>query len=161
MVIFCILAFNLIFKEFPKSHKYQELPISDNLTMNWLSTVKWDEKGLVPVIAQEASTGDVLMFAWMNREALQKTVELGRAVYFSRSRNRLWFKGEESGHVQTVHEIRVDCDSDVVLLKITQLGHEPGIACHTGRHSCFFNLYKDGQWVAVDPVLKDSETIYK
>ena len=129
--------------------------------MNLLSTIKWDDKGLVPVIAQEASSGDVLMFAWMNREALQKTVELGRAVYFSRSRNKLWFKGEESGHVQTVHEIRVDCDSDVVLLKITQLGHEPGIACHTGRHSCFFNLFKDGQWVAADPVLKDSETIYK
>ena len=128
--------------------------------MNLLSTIKWDDKGLVPVIAQEASSGDVLMFAWMNREALQKTVELGRAVYFSRSRNKLWFKGEESGHVQTVHEIRVDCDSDVVLLKVTQLGHEPGIACHTGRHSCFFSLYKDGQWVAVDPVLKDPETIY-
>jgi len=82
-------------------------------------------------------------------------------VYFSRSRNKLWFKGEESGHVQTVHEIRVDCDSDVVLLKVTQLGHEPGIACHTGRHSCFFSLYQDGQWVAADPVLKDPESIYK
>ena len=132
--------------------------------MNWLETIKWDDKGLVPVIAQEASSGDVLMFAWMNREALQKTADLGRAVYFSRSRNKLWFKGEESGHVQTVHEIRVDCDSDVVLLKVTQLGHEPdqtGIDCHTGRHSCFFSLYKDGQWVAIDPVLKDPETIYK
>ena len=132
--------------------------------MNWLEAIKWDDKGLVPVIAQEQSSGDVLMFAWMNREALQKTAELGRAVYFSRSRAKLWFKGEESGHVQTVHEIRVDCDSDVVLLKVTQLGHEPdqpGIACHTGRHSCFFNLYKDGQWVAVDPVLKDPNTIYK
>ena len=131
------------------------------ILMNWLETIKWDEKGLVPVIAQEASSGDVLMFAWMNREALQKTVELGRAVYFSRSRNKLWFKGEESGHVQTVHEIRVDCDSDVVLLKVTQLGHEPGIACHTGRHSCFFSLYKDGQWITTDPVLKDPEIIYK
>ena len=129
--------------------------------MNWLETIKWDDKGLVPVIAQEASSGDVLMFAWMNREALQQTVELGRAVYFSRSRNKLWFKGEESGHVQTVHEIRVDCDSDVVLLKVTQLGHEPGIACHTGRHSCFFSLYKDGQWITTDPVLKDPEIIYK
>ena len=129
--------------------------------MNWLETLKWDDKGLVPVIAQEASSGDVLMFAWMNREALQQTVELGRAVYFSRSRNKLWFKGEESGHVQTVHEIRVDCDSDVVLLKVTQLGHEPGIACHTGRHSCFFSLYKDGQWITTDPVLKDPEMIYK
>ncbi len=129
--------------------------------MNWLDTIKWDDKGLVPVIAQEASSGDVLMFAWMNREALQKTVELGRAVYFSRSRNKLWFKGEESGHVQTVHEIRVDCDSDVMLMKVTQLGHQPGIACHTGRHSCFFSLYKDGQWITTDPVLKDPETIYK
>jgi len=96
--------------------------------------VKWDAQGLVPVIAQEAASGDVLMFAWMNREALQKTAELGRAVYFSRSRGKLWFKGEESGHVQTVHDIRLDCDNDVVLLKVTQLGHEPGIACHTGRH---------------------------
>ena len=129
--------------------------------MNWLETIKWDDKGLVPVIAQEQSTGDVLMFAWMNREALQKTAELGRAVYFSRSRGKLWFKGEESGHVQTVHEIRLDCDSDVVLLKVTQLGHDPGIACHTGRHSCFFSLYQNGQWVTTDPVLKDPETIYK
>ena len=129
--------------------------------MNWLETIKWDDKGLVPVIAQEASSGDVLMFAWMNREALQQTVELGRAVYFSRSRNKLWFKGEESGHVQTVQEIRVDCDSDVVLLKVTQLGHQPGIACHTGRHSCFFSLYRDGQWITTDPVLKDPKIIYK
>ena len=132
--------------------------------MNWLETIKWDDKGLVPVIAQEASSGDVLMFAWMNREALQKTAELGRAVYFSRSRNKLWFKGEESGHVQTVHEIRADCDSDVVLLKVTQLGHEPGqpgVACHTGRHSCFFSVFKDGQWVITDPVLKDPASIYK
>ncbi len=129
--------------------------------MNWLETVRWDEKGLVPVIAQEAGSGDVLMFAWMNREALEKTAELGQAVYFSRSRNRLWHKGEESGHFQVVHEIRLDCDSDVVLLKITQLGHEPGIACHTGRHSCFFSLYQNGQWVATEPVLKDPASIYK
>ena len=132
--------------------------------MNWLDTVRWDSKGLVPVIAQEAGSGDVLMFAWMNRDALQKTAELGQAVYFSRSRNRLWHKGEESGHVQSVHEIRLDCDSDVVLLKVTQLGHEPGqlgIACHTGRHSCFFSLYQDGQWVATEPVLKDPASIYK
>ena len=111
--------------------------------MNWLDEVKWDAQGLVPVIAQEQGTGDVLMFAWMNREALQKTAELKRAVYFSRSRSRLWFKGEESGHVQQVHEIRIDCDADVVLLRVTQLGHEPGIACHTGRHSCFFSVLKD------------------
>ena len=129
--------------------------------MNCLDSIQWDDKGLVPVIAQENSTGDVLMFAWMNREALQKTAELKRAVYFSRSRNRLWFKGEESGHVQQVHDIRLDCDNDVVLLKVTQLGHEPGIACHTGRHSCFFQSLQDGQWQALDPVLKDPDTIYK
>ncbi len=129
--------------------------------MNWLDEVKWDAQGLVPVIAQETASGDVLMFAWMNREALQKTAESGRAVYFSRSRNKLWFKGEESGHVQTVQDIRLDCDNDVVLLKVTQLGHEPGIACHTGRHSCFFQTHRNGQWVPTDPVLKDPETIYK
>ena len=129
--------------------------------MDWLDQIKWDAQGLVPVIAQENSTGDVLMFAWMNREALQKTAELKRAVYFSRSRNKLWFKGEESGHVQQVYDIRLDCDNDVVLLKVTQLGHEPGIACHTGRHSCFFQSLQDGQWQALDPVLKDPETIYK
>jgi phosphoribosyl-AMP cyclohydrolase len=129
--------------------------------MNWLDKIKWDDKGLVPVIAQEQGSGDVLMFAWMNREALQKTAELKRAVYFSRSRNKLWFKGEESGHVQTVHDIRIDCDNDVVLLKVTQLGHEPGIACHTGRHSCFFQSLKAHEWQAADPVLKDPETIYK
>lgn len=129
--------------------------------MHWLDAIKWDEKGLVPVIAQEQGSGDVLMFAWMNREALQKTAELKRAVYFSRSRKKLWFKGEESGHVQAVHEIRVDCDSDVILLRVTQRGHTPGIACHTGRHSCFFSVLRDGQWQAVDPVLKDPATIYK
>ena len=129
--------------------------------MNWLNEVKWDENGLVPVIAQEASSNDVLMFAWMNREALAKTAELGEAVYFSRSRKRLWHKGEESGHTQKVHEIRLDCDNDVILLKVTQLGHEPGIACHTGRHSCFFSLCKDGAWHATEPVLKDPATIYK
>ena len=129
--------------------------------MNWLDEVNWDAQGLVPVITQEASTGDVLMFAWMNREALKKTAELGRAVYFSRSRGKLWFKGEESGHVQTVQDIRLDCDNDVVLLKVTQLGHEPGIACHTGRHSCFYQQYAQGKWQAVDPVLKDPESIYK
>ncbi|MEI6802978.1 MAG: phosphoribosyl-AMP cyclohydrolase [Burkholderiales bacterium] len=129
--------------------------------MKWLNDIRWDERGLVPVIAQEASSGDVLMFAWMNREALQKTTELGRAVYFSRSRGKLWFKGEESGHVQTVHEIRMDCDNDVILLKVTQTGHTPGIACHTGRHSCFFSILQDGAWRSVEPVLKDPQTIYK
>ena len=129
--------------------------------MNWLDQVKWDDKGLVPVIAQEKGTGDVLMFAWMNREALQKTAELGHAVYFSRSRNKLWFKGEESGHVQTVHELRIDCDNDVVLMSVTQTGHQPGIACHTGRHSCFYSVLMNGQWQTVEPVLKDPDTIYK
>ena len=134
---------------------------SEPIPVSWIKHIRWDSKGLVPVIAQEQGTGDVLMFAWMNREALQKTVELGRAVYFSRSRDKLWYKGEESGHVQTVHEIRMDCDSDVILLKVTQLRHEPGIACHTGRHSCFFSVLKDGEWKSVDPVLKDPESIYK
>jgi len=129
--------------------------------MDWLDQVTWDAQGLVPVIAQEAATGDVLMFAWMDREALGKTAELGRAVYFSRSRGKLWFKGEESGHVQRVHEIRLDCDNDVVLLKVTQEGHDPSIACHTGRHSCFFRILKDGAWHDAEPVLKDPATIYK
>ena len=138
--------------------------MADNRGMNWLSEVKWDTSGLVPVIAQESSTGDVLMFAWMNREALEKTAETGRAVYFSRSRGKLWFKGEESGHVQLVHEIRMDCDNDVLLLKVTQTGHEPGIACHTGRHSCFFQLYQRadgaGHWKITERVLKDPGSIY-
>ncbi len=129
--------------------------------MNWLDTLKWDAQGLIPAIAQEQGSNDVLMMAWMNREALQKTAELGQAVYFSRSRNRLWFKGEESGHVQNVHEIRVDCDADVILLKVTQTGHTPGLACHTGRHSCFYSVYDNGAWKVVDPVIKDPQTIYK
>lgn len=129
--------------------------------MTWLDEIRWDENGLVPVIAQEAATGDVLMFAWMNRDALAETAEKGEAVYWSRSRKKLWHKGEESGHIQKVHEIRLDCDNDVVLLKITQLGHEPGIACHTGRHSCFFSKLVQGEWQPVDPVLKDPQTIYK
>lgn len=129
--------------------------------MEWLDQVKWDSQGLVPVIAQELGTNDVLMFAWMNREALRRTAELGRAVYFSRSRGKLWLKGEESGHVQAVHEIRMDCDNDVLLLKVEQLGHLPPIACHTGRHSCFFHLYRDGAWQVTEPVLKDPASIYK
>lgn len=123
----------------------------------WLNRVKWDEHGLVPVIAQEDGSNDVLMFAWMNRDALYKTVELGEAVYWSRSRKKLWHKGEESGHVQKVKEIRLDCDEDVVLLKIVQEGD---IACHTGRHSCFFNKFENGDWQAVEPVLKDPDEIY-
>jgi phosphoribosyl-AMP cyclohydrolase len=132
--------------------------------MNWLDEVKWDAQGLVPAVAQEFGTNDVLMVAFMNREALARTAELGEAVYWSRSRGRLWRKGEESGHVQKVHELRLDCDADVVLLKVTQLGHEPAqpsIACHTGRHSCFFRRYEDGAWQTVEPVLKDPERIYK
>lgn len=129
--------------------------------MDFLDAVKWDAQGLVPAIAQEQSSGDVLMMAWMNREALARTAELGEAVYWSRSRNRLWHKGEESGHVQQVHEIRLDCDNDVVLLKVTQRGHEPAIACHTGRHACFFQKLEGGVWRAVEPVLKDPGTIYR
>jgi phosphoribosyl-AMP cyclohydrolase len=129
--------------------------------MDWLNQVKWDAQGLVPVIAQEVGSNDVLTLAWMDREALQKTAELGRAVYYSRSRKKLWFKGEASGYVQQVHEIRMDCDSDVLLLKVTQLGHDPSIACHTGRHSCFFQLYRDGAWQALEPVLKDPQSIYQ
>ncbi len=129
--------------------------------MQWLDNITWTADGLVPVIAQEWHSNDVLMFAWMNREALSLTAERGVAVYFSRSRNRLWHKGEESGHVQKVHEIRLDCDNDVVLLRVEQLGHEPGIACHTGRHSCFYQRLDGDQWVSVEPVLKDPATIYR
>ena len=129
--------------------------------MSWLDDVKWDAQGLLPVIAQEAGSNDVLMFAFMNREALARTAATGQAVYWSRSRQRLWHKGEESGHFQQVHEMRLDCDNDVLLLKVTQLGHEPGIACHTGRHSCFFQRYDNGAWHNVEPVLVDPERIYK
>lgn len=124
----------------------------------WLDEVLWDEQGLVPAIAQDAKTGEVLMFAWMNREALALTAETGHAVYWSRSRGRLWHKGEESGHTQRVLELRVDCDQDVVLLKIEQVG---GIACHTGRRSCFFNRLETSGWQDVEPVLKDPKEIYK
>ena len=132
--------------------------------MDWLDSIKWDRDGLVPVIAQEAGSGDVLMFAWMNREALAETADRGQAVYWSRSRQRLWHKGEASGHFQQVHESRTDCDNDVVLLKVTQLGHAPSaasIACHTGRHSCFYQRLDQGRWLAVEPVLMDPETIYR
>jgi len=129
--------------------------------MDWLDRIKWDRDGLVPAIAQERGSKDVLMMAWMNREALAATAECGQAVYWSRSRQRLWHKGEESGHFQQVHEIRLDCDNDVVLLEVTQLGHTPGIACHTGRHSCFYQRLEDAHWVAVEPVLVDPERIYK
>ena len=129
--------------------------------MNWLDAVKWDRHGLVPAIAQEVGSNDVLMFAFMNREALALTAESGRAVYWSRSRQRLWHKGEESGHVQEVHDIRLDCDKDVVLLKVTQRGHEPGVACHTGRHSCFYRKLIGTEWKSVEPVLVDPDKIYK
>jgi phosphoribosyl-AMP cyclohydrolase len=126
--------------------------------MHWLDEINWDSDGLVPVIAQDHKTGKVLMFAWMNREALQLTNESQQAVYFSRSRNKLWRKGEESGHTQKVHEIRVDCDEDVILLRIEQVG---GIACHTGRNSCFFKKLEDGHWKIDQPVIKNPEDIYK
>ena len=129
--------------------------------MSWLDDIRWDRDGLLPVIAQEAASGDVLMFAWMNREALARTAELGEAVYWSRSRGRLWHKGEESGHRQKVLDMRLDCDNDVLLLKVAQLGHDPSIACHTGRHSCFFQLLEGGAWRAVEPVLEDPESIYR
>lgn len=126
--------------------------------MAWLDTVKWDVNGLVPVIAQEHGTNKVLMFAWMNREALQLTAQTMQAVYWSRSRNRLWRKGEESGHVQQVFEIRLDCDEDVVLLNVEQVG---GIACHTGRHNCFFQKFENNQWVTDQAVIKNPNEIYK
>lgn len=125
--------------------------------MSWLDQVAWTEDGLVPVIAQEKETGKILMFAWMNREALQLTRETGHAVYFSRSRNKLWHKGEESGHTQIVHDIRLDCDNDVVMITVEQLD---GIACHTGRHNCFFQQLQGDEWVTVEPVLKDPKAIY-
>ncbi len=130
---------------------------SQDVSKHWLEQVKWDKDGLVPVIAQEVLTKRVLMFAWMNREALQKTVAIGQAVYFSRSRKKLWHKGEESGHFQNVKDIRLDCDGDVILLKIEQVG---GIACHTGRNACFYSSLRDGQWVVSEPVLQDPATIY-
>jgi phosphoribosyl-AMP cyclohydrolase len=126
--------------------------------MSWLDQVNWNSDGLVPVIAQEAGSGQVLMFAWMNRESLELTAATGEAVYWSRSRRRLWKKGEESGHVQKVREIRLDCDEDAVVIEVEQLG---GIACHTGRHRCFYRVLKDGEWVEAEPVLKNPDEIYQ
>jgi len=126
--------------------------------MSWLDEVPFDDAGLVAAIAQDAASGRVLTLAWMNREALSRTVESGEAVYWSRSRKKLWRKGEQSGHVQKVLEVRLDCDADAVLLKVAQAG---GIACHTGRESCFYRKLENGRWVAVDPVLKDPAAIYK
>jgi phosphoribosyl-AMP cyclohydrolase len=128
--------------------------------MDWIDAVRFDAQGLVPAIAQEQGSNDVLMVAWMNRDALALTVAKGEAHYWSRSRGKLWHKGEESGHVQQVHEVRLDCDGDVILLKVTQHGHDPAIACHTGRHACFFQKLEGGQWKPVDPVLKDPASIY-
>lgn len=125
---------------------------------DWLNKINWAQDGLVPAVAQESGSGRVLTVAWMNREALGKTVASGEAHYWSRSRRKLWRKGEESGHVQKVKSVRLDCDEDVILLEVEQQG---GIACHTGRHSCFFQKLEGGRWVAVDPVLKDPKQIYK
>ncbi len=126
--------------------------------MSWLDEIRWDEKGLAPAIAQDAKSGRILMVAWMNRESLALTAEKAEAIYFSRSRNKLWHKGEESGHVQKVREIRLDCDEDVIVLQVEQQG---GIACHTGRESCFYRVLKNGVWEPVDPVLKDPKEIYQ
>ena len=128
------------------------------MSESWLNKVNWTHDGLVPVVVQEVGTGQMLMFAWMDREALRLTEETGHAVYWSRSRKKLWHKGEESGHVQMVKEIRLDCDEDVVLLTVEQIG---GIACHTGRHSCFFQKLEGKQWVTDQPVIKDPEEIYR
>lgn len=128
------------------------------MSESWLNKVNWAQDGLVPVVTQEAGTGRVLTVAWMNREALGKTVLSGEAHYWSRSRKKLWHKGEQSGHTQKVRSIRLDCDEDVILIEVEQVG---GIACHTGRHSCFYQELRDGKWVATDPVLKDPQDIYK
>ncbi len=124
---------------------------------DWLDSIRWDDRGLVPAIAQERGSGKILMLAWMNRESLALTQETGRAVYWSRSRKKLWKKGESSGHEQIVHRIRLDCDGDVILLEVEQRG---GIACHTGRHRCFYRELQGGEWVEVEPVRKDPKTIY-
>lgn len=123
----------------------------------WLNAIRWTDEGLVPAIAQDADNGDILMMAWMNRESLRLTVEEGQAVYWSRSRGKLWRKGESSGHQQVIRDIRLDCDADVILLKVEQKG---GIACHTGRRSCFYQRLDNGQWVSAEPVIKDPDAIY-
>lgn len=131
---------------------------SDNVdNLDWLDAIRWTDDGLVPAIAQDAETGDILMMAWMNPESLRLTASEGHAVYWSRSRGKLWRKGETSGHQQVVKDIRLDCDEDVILLKVEQKG---GIACHTGRRSCFYRTLKDGQWTSVEPVIKDPDAIY-
>ena len=124
---------------------------------DWLDDINWNSDGLIPAIAQDYQSGRILMLAWMNREALALTVAEQRAIYWSRSRGKLWRKGEDSGHVQKLHELRLDCDADVIIMQVEQLG---GIACHTGRQSCFYKVLRDGAWVAVDPVLKNPQAIY-
>lgn len=125
---------------------------------NWLSDINFDSSGLIPAIAQDAGDNRILMLAWMNEEALRETVKTGKAVYWSRSRNRLWRKGEESGNEQLISEIRLDCDSDVIILQVEQVGQ---IACHTGRTSCFYRVLEAGEWITVDPVIKDPDEIYR
>jgi phosphoribosyl-AMP cyclohydrolase len=127
------------------------------MSEDWLNAIKWNDDGLVPVIAQDSGDGRVLMVAWMNREALQLTAQDGHAVYWSRSRRKLWHKGEESGNQQLVKEIRLDCDNDVIILQVEQKG---GVACHTGRRSCFFQRLENGRWQTVEPVLKDPAEMY-
>ncbi|MBL1271370.1 MAG: phosphoribosyl-AMP cyclohydrolase [Oceanospirillales bacterium] len=134
----------------------KDLPDTVN-NSDWLEAIRWTTDGLVPAIAQDAATGDILMMAWMNRESLRLTAEEGQAVYWSRSRGKLWRKGETSGHQQVVKDIRLDCDEDVILLKVEQKGD---IACHTGRRSCFYRSLKNSQWVSVEPVIKDPDAIY-
>ena len=128
------------------------------MTTEWLEQVKWDDQGLVPAIAQDYQNGEVLMMAWMNRESLALTLSEQRAVYWSRSRGKLWFKGEESGNVQKLHELRIDCDADVILLSVEQVG---GIACHTGRRRCFYRVMKDGEWLVDEEVIKNPQEIYR
>ncbi len=142
----------------PPASSHTEDSATAAMPATWLDAIAWDERGLVPAIAQEAGTNRVLMVAWMNRAALRATIETGHAVYWSRSRGRLWHKGEESGHRQKLIEVRIDCDADVVLLKVDQVG---GIACHTGRHNCFFRKLQGDAWVEVDPVLRSATEIYR
>ena len=131
---------------------------ADSNPTNYLSEIKWNSDGLVAAIAQDIGSGRVLMQAWMNAEALQLTLQEGRAIYWSRSRQKIWRKGEESGHVQKIHDVRLDCDGDALLLSVEQIGE---IACHTGRQSCFYKSFKDGNWQIIDPVLKEPDTLYK
>jgi len=139
------------------AYQFKFLRSIRDMSKQWLTQLKWDANGLIPAIAQDYQTGEILMVAWMNAEALELTAKEQRAIYWSRSRQKLWRKGEESGHVQKLHELRTDCDADVIMMKVEQLG---GIACHTGRKSCFYSVLENDEWVPVDPVLKDPEQIY-